>query len=993
MDGITNDNTLTFTIAAESGSTVRVYANKSAPILFGTANETSLDSGIYTFTPTNPISDASYQFYATVADRAGNVTESAYFSTGSTTTITIDTTPPAIPVVTPLITNDTSPVLNGTAVLMAGESLAVTVNSVTYTTTSTPNPLVVTQVIGNNYSWSIQLPELPTNVTYGVIATITDAAGNTSSDNHNTDLVIDTTAPTITSFTSTTDDGSYKAGSSINITATASEALQAGSSITVTLGTGNPGATVLLTAITAGTSLSGNYIVGVGDTSNDLDVTSYALGTGPAAPKDIAGNSIISNTLPTNINSLAGSKSIVIDTTPPGTPTISSVTDNVGVGGVAATAVTVLNNGGTNDNTASLNITAEAGATVVVFSNGAYIGMATPNAVGSTSYSFTPSIFMPDGTNVLTVQATDAALNVSALSNEYVVTIDTAAPTAPTVNPLSSPGTYPVISGTALLSQGDVFAVTVSGTTYTYAENDPSLPAWTWSNDTWSLDFGKLSTPRSLTTGTYNVVATITDIAGNIATDTTTNELVVDNTPPTISRFTSNTLDGFYRAGAIIDITAIANENVRAGSQITVTLDTGDTVTLTATNAGTTFNGTYTVGVGDISADLNIISYTLGPVIPIDTIGNSMVSTTMPTGANNLSGNKGLIVNANTFASFATATQTVTEGTGNNVSMTYTINLDAPALPGQVLNWKIVGTGTNPATASDFAATSGTINFVGGERTATISLAVVGDTLNESAETFSVVLDSPGNGLFVNGPSATGTINDNDGNAQSLSAASNNVTIASGWVLGNAGNDTLNASSATTSVVLNGGTGSDRLTGGSADDQLLGAAGNDTLSGGNGNDILSGGTGTDSMNGGAGNDIFYFTAGDSGQTLTTRDVIADFSKGSDFINYVTNLFIGGHNAQGTAAQASINSTTGVATFAAGSGTNITDALADISARFNSDGTQQGEFALFQVNSTGNYYMMISDGIVGATNDVVVELIGVTSVNSISLVDGMLSITA
>ena len=38
-------------------------------------------------------------------------------------------------------------------------------------------------------------------------------------------------------------------------------------------------------------------------------------------------------------------------------------------------------------------------------------------------------------------------------------------------------------------------------------------------------------------------------------------------------------------------------------------------------------------------------------------------------------------------------------------------------------------------------------------------------------------------------------------------------------------------------------------------------------------------------------------------------------------------------------------------------------------------------------------MMISDGIVGATNDVVVELIGVNNVNSISLVDGMLSITA
>ncbi|NDC10809.1 MAG: hypothetical protein EBZ75_16015, partial [Oxalobacteraceae bacterium] len=53
--------------------------------------------------------------------------------------------------------------------------------------------------------------------------------------------------PLITLFTSTSDNGIYKAGSTINITAVASEALAAGSQITVTLETGTTDRTVVLT--------------------------------------------------------------------------------------------------------------------------------------------------------------------------------------------------------------------------------------------------------------------------------------------------------------------------------------------------------------------------------------------------------------------------------------------------------------------------------------------------------------------------------------------------------------------------------------------------------------------------------------------------------------------------------------------------------------------------------------------------------------------------
>ena len=98
----------------------------------------------------------------------------------------------------------------------------------------------------------------------------------------------DTTAPTISSFSSTTADGSYKAGQTVNITATASEAIQSGNTITVTLETGVTDRTVLLTAASAGTSLTGTYTVQAGDTSSDLTVSSFTIGT----VADTAGNEL-----------------------------------------------------------------------------------------------------------------------------------------------------------------------------------------------------------------------------------------------------------------------------------------------------------------------------------------------------------------------------------------------------------------------------------------------------------------------------------------------------------------------------------------------------------------------------------------------------------------------------------------------------------------------------------------------------------------------------
>ena len=86
--------------------------------------------------------------------------------------------------------------------------------------------------------------------------------------------------------------------------------MQLGDTITVVLSTGRE---VLLTATSAGTSLSGTYVIATGDTAADLNVVSYSVGTAT----DAAGNAISANGIPTGSNNIAGSSAIVIDTTAP----------------------------------------------------------------------------------------------------------------------------------------------------------------------------------------------------------------------------------------------------------------------------------------------------------------------------------------------------------------------------------------------------------------------------------------------------------------------------------------------------------------------------------------------------------------------------------------------------------------------------------------------------------------------------------------------------
>ncbi len=190
------------------------------------------------------------------------------------------------------------------------------------------------------------------------------------------------------------------------------------------------------------------------------------------------------------------------------------------------------------------------------------------------------------------------------------------------------------------------------------------------------------------------------------------------------------------------------------------------------------------------------------------------------------------------------------------------------------------------------------------------------------------------------------------------------------------------------------------ITGSFLSDTMFGGVGNDTLSGGTGDDTLSGGGGADFLRGGKGKDSFVFSPGDTGQSKGF-DVISDFAKGTsgDVIDFSAVLNVGGSASAATSNQASINASTGIASFFTSkvikiqpSGMTLGDAVSDITASMSATSDAEGEFALFRVANKGNYHMFISDGVAGVTDgDVVIQLTGIKTISTIDLSDGDLKI--
>ena len=328
--------------------------------------------------------------------------------------------------------------------------------------------------------------------------------------------------------------------------------------------------------------------------------------------------------------SSSGSRTIVIDSTA-GTANFTAATDNVG------TVTGALTNGDTTDDTALvLSGTNGSGSSVMVYNNSTQLGAAT---VSTTNWSYSATV--ANGTTYqFNVRETDPAGNTSNATSNFAVTGDTTAPTANFTKANDNVGTVTgdftsdnTTDDTALVLSG----TNEAGSSVKVYNGSTELGAATVSTTSWSYT----ATVVNGTTHQFNVKET--DPAGNTSAATSNLAVTGDTTAPTIIRFTSTTNDGNYILAASVNITATASEDVVSGNTITATLDTGDTVLLTAAANGTTLVGTYTVGAGDNSNDLTVSSFSIGTVTDI-AAGNAMASTTVP--STNIASGSAIVIDA-----------------------------------------------------------------------------------------------------------------------------------------------------------------------------------------------------------------------------------------------------------------------------------------------------------------------------------------------------------
>ena len=440
----------------------------------------------------------------------------------------------------------------------------------------------------------------------------------------------------------------------------------------------------------------------------------------------------------------------------PAAPVIVSVTDDA-----APVTGLVANNGRSNDTTLTIAGTAEAGSTVTVYDTDGTTVLGTGVATGG-AFSITTSV-LGEGAHALTARATDAAGNQGAYATAFHVTIDTAAPVAPSITAFS------VDSGTAGDHLTNDTTLTLSGTAE--AGNTVEVFQDGVSIGTTVADVGgdwSLADATSLADGAYQFTARATDGAGNQGPLSAAFQVTIDATAPGAPTFGSVTDN-------VAPVTGLVADN---GSSNDPTLSIDGTAELGSTVTVYDTDGTTVVGTGVAT----------GGAGPITTSALSEGAHTLTLKATDAAGNQGAAstafhVTIDTAAPAAPVIVSVTDDvapvTGavaeNGSSNDTTLTIGGTAAAGSTVTvYDTDGTtvlGTGVATGGAFTITTSVLgegahaltakasDAAGNQSAASTAFQVIIDTLAPVAPVIGSVTDdaAPVTGLVANNGSSNDT--------------------------------------------------------------------------------------------------------------------------------------------------------------------------------------------------------------------------------------------
>ena len=419
-----------------------------------TGSETlSLDVGDFhdTFTQGNGLTAAKFQYVDEVRiTEPGNTDlyvaiDNIVFSNG----VNPDVTPPTV--------NSVSVPSNATYI--TGQSLSFTVNTsenvIVNTGGGTPRIALTigattkyaTYSLGSGtsalvFSYTVESGLVDSDgITVGALGlnggTLKDAANNDmtltlNSVGSTSSVLVDSTAPTVSSVTASTANGTYKVGDSISIQVNFSEVVNITGTPQLTLETGTTDRTINYASGSGSSSLTFSYTVQAGDNSSDLDyVATNSLSLNGGTIRDAAtNNATLTLASPGAANSLGANKALVVDGVTP------SVTSTAPVGGAVSTDTSVdftvnfsesVNNISTDD----FALGTTGGATGTVASVSATSGSSVTVTVSGITGNGTIKLNLNGATNI-----SDAAGNVGPAAytsgSAHTVAIPTV-PDAPTI--------------------------------------------------------------------------------------------------------------------------------------------------------------------------------------------------------------------------------------------------------------------------------------------------------------------------------------------------------------------------------------------------------------------------------------------------------------------------------------------------------------------------------------------------------------------------------
>ncbi|HCS0280251.1 TPA: Ig-like domain-containing protein [Enterobacter hormaechei subsp. xiangfangensis] len=524
-------------------------------------------------TDLSALADNGYTVQASVSDAAGNPG-----SAGKA--ITLDTTPPTVSFnvvagddVINSVEHGQAQIVSGTATgASVGDKVVITIGSNQYTTT-----------VDASGKWSVGVPasviSALTDGTVTLSATITDSAGNSSTQTH--DVVVNTASVALTVNTLSGDDviNAAEAGASLVINGSSAQ-FASGTQVTINLNGKSYTATIQSDG-------SWTTTVPAADVGTLADGASYQVSV---SAQDSAGNSA------------SATHTISVDTSAPVISVNTLSGDDVLNAAEAQQALTVQGSS-----------SAEAGQTVTV-------------TLGGKTYT---ALVANDGTWTLDVPAVDlaalsqGALTVTASVNDkagnsgqttHTLTVDTIAP-AVTISTVADDDIVnnaeqlagQTISGTTTAEQGQTVTVSFNGHSY---------QATVGADGSWSVfvpgrDF------LGLSDGDYTITATVSDKACNPGS--ATHDVTLNGDVPTIAINTFAQDDIVNAAEHGTPLVISGTTDAPAGQTVTITLN-GKTYTATVQNDGT---WSYTVGSADVTALADGGSYVINAQVS-NAIGNSV---------------------------------------------------------------------------------------------------------------------------------------------------------------------------------------------------------------------------------------------------------------------------------------------------------------------------------------------------------------------------------